>query len=65
MDKFAFRKALTKAKITVQELADILGITRQAVDQWVLVPPRHVLKVESYTKIPRQRLRPDLYPNEQ
>lgn len=41
-----------------------LGLVRQAVYQWDRVPPHHVIRVEAITGIPRQRLRPDLYPAE-
>lgn len=36
-------------------------LTRQAVEQWTVVPPRHVLRVEALTGISRHRQRPDLY----
>lgn len=38
------------------------GITSQAVSQWRQVPPERVLDVERVTGVPRQELRPDLYP---
>lgn len=38
-----------------------LGISRQAVEQWRLVPPSKVLEVERITGISRYRLRPDIY----
>ena len=37
-------------------------ITPQAVAQWKQVPAERVLKVEQVTGVPRNRLRPDLYP---
>ena len=46
------------------ELARALGLTRQAIYQWDRVPSKHVLRVEKITGVPRQRLRPDLYPTE-
>ena len=45
-------------------LAKELGVTVQAVCQWDEVPPLRVLAVERASKIPRQELRPDLYPPE-
>jgi DNA-binding transcriptional regulator YdaS (Cro superfamily) len=36
-------------------------LSRQAVDQWSVIPPRHVLKIESLTGISRHVLRPDIY----
>lgn len=38
-----------------------LGISRQAVEQWRLVPPERVLDVERITGVSRYRLRPDIY----
>jgi DNA-binding transcriptional regulator YdaS (Cro superfamily) len=39
-----------------------LHISHQAIAQWRICPPRHVLTVERVTGVPRQELRPDLYP---
>jgi len=47
------------------ELARILGVTREAVRQWVVsgrCSYLRVLDVEKATKVPRHILRPDLYP---
>lgn len=44
-------------------LARKLGLkSRQAVYQWTEVPPKHVLRVEEISGVPRHELRPDLYP---
>lgn len=46
------------------KLAELLGISAQAVQQWVdsgMVPPRRVLDVERITGISRFELRPDIY----
>lgn len=45
-------------------LADALGISKQAISSWKRCPPHHVLKVEKLTRVPRHKLRPDLYPVE-
>lgn len=37
------------------------ALTRQAVEQWDVVPPKHVLKLEELTGISRHQLRPDIY----
>jgi DNA-binding transcriptional regulator YdaS (Cro superfamily) len=42
-------------------LARALGITVQALREWKRVPTHRILQVESVTKIPREKLRPDLY----
>jgi len=47
-----------------QRLAKTLGVSRQAVHQWQVVPAQHVLAVESATGISRHELRPDKYQRE-
>lgn len=42
-------------------LADILGVSRQAVWQWQQIPVKYIRQIEKDTGIPRQLLRPDLY----
>lgn len=42
-------------------LGAALGITRQAVEQWVVVPAERVLAVERETGVSRYALRPDIY----
>lgn len=39
-----------------------IGITHGAVSQWRRVPAERVIDVERVTGIPREALRPDLYP---
>jgi DNA-binding transcriptional regulator YdaS (Cro superfamily) len=43
-------------------LAKKIKLTPQAVGQWTEIPPNRVIAVERVTKIPREKLRPDLYP---
>ncbi len=47
-------------------LAELVGVTQQAVSEWCLkgkpIPTVHVLKVEAATGIPKEDLRPDIYP---
>ena len=49
-----------------QTLADELGVRQASVSRWVYgrVPAERVLAVEAATGVPRQKLRPDLYPPE-
>ena len=42
-------------------LADILGVSRQAVWQWQKIPVKYIKQIEADTGIPRILLRPDLY----
>jgi hypothetical protein len=41
------------------------GITAQSVYKWRKTPPLRVIPLEKLSGIPRNRLRPDLYPIEQ
>lgn len=48
---------------TKTELADALGIKKQAITQWRHVPIAHVLMIEQLLRVPRHVLRPDVYPD--
>lgn len=48
----------------VGKLGEAIGITGEAVSQWTKVPSERVIPIERATGVPRQRLRPDLYPAE-
>jgi DNA-binding transcriptional regulator YdaS (Cro superfamily) len=43
------------------ELARKLGLTRQAVSLWRVVPAHHVADVAELSGIPREVLRPDVF----
>ena len=43
------------------QLADKLGIARQAVYQWSRIPVERVAEVERITGVPRAELRPDIF----
>jgi DNA-binding transcriptional regulator YdaS (Cro superfamily) len=43
-------------------LARTLKLSRSAVSSWVRVPAEHVIAVERELGIPRELIRPDLYP---
>ena len=47
-------------------LARLLGIDSAAISQWkhIGVPPRRVIAIERVTGVRRERLRPDLYPDD-
>ena len=51
----------------IDALAEFLGIRRQAFYQWPRVPADRVIPIELATggKVTRERLRPDLYPDDQ
>lgn len=41
-----------------------IGKTRQAVAKWLRIPPQHVLTLERLSGIPKEKIRPDIYPPE-
>jgi DNA-binding transcriptional regulator YdaS (Cro superfamily) len=45
-------------------LGNALGCSSQAISQWRRIPAERVLDVERITGIPREDLRPDLYPRD-
>jgi DNA-binding transcriptional regulator YdaS (Cro superfamily) len=45
----------------IRKLARLLKIQHNSVMQWKDVPPHRILQIETVTKIPREKLRPDLY----
>ncbi len=57
----AFAEA-KKAAGGAKALAIGLGIIPSSVGGWKRVPAERVLQVEKLTKVPRWRLRPDIYP---
>ncbi len=60
-DKQAVRKIVLQAG-GAAAVGSALGITGQAVSQWQIIPHNHVLMIERLSRIPRWKLRPDLYP---
>jgi DNA-binding transcriptional regulator YdaS (Cro superfamily) len=46
----------------VRALARLLGINASAISRWTEVPARHIISIERLTGVPREVLRPDLYP---
>lgn len=61
MPKTPLQRAIER-KGTAKKLAEEIGVSPQALSQWKRVPPLRVLDVERATGIPREDLRPDLYP---
>lgn len=49
----------------IVKLSLALGLSRGAASQWRKIPAERVIAVETLTGIPRQILRPDLYPVQQ
>jgi DNA-binding transcriptional regulator YdaS (Cro superfamily) len=43
-------------------LGRALGISHQAISRWKKVPSSRVLEIERLSGVPRELLRPDLYP---
>jgi DNA-binding transcriptional regulator YdaS (Cro superfamily) len=54
-------KAAIKAAGGFRALARLLGISPQSLSEWKRVPTHRILQVEAVTKIPREKLRPNLY----
>jgi hypothetical protein len=54
-------KAAIKAAGGVRPLARKLGISLSAFCGWKRVPAHRIRQLEAVTKIPREKLRPDLY----
>lgn len=59
---FDIQTAFNKERGLRLKVARALKITHGAVSQWKRVPAERVIVVEALTGIPRERLRPDLYP---
>ena len=45
-------------------IARAIGASRQYVNQWEYVPSQYVLAVEKVARIPRHKIRPDMYRRE-
>ncbi len=46
---------------SLRRVAERLGVSRQAMQQWTLVPVRRVLMLEAMSGVSRYELRPDIY----
>jgi len=57
----AVRRELHSGTVNLAEIAEELGLSRQAVSGWRAVPAEWVRKISDFTGIPPWRLRPDLY----
>lgn len=49
----------------IVKLSLALGLSRGAASQWRRIPAERVIDIERITGIPREILRPDLYPVQQ
>lgn len=54
-------KQALEAAGTGEKLAGLLGISPQAVSQWVKIPLNRVFDIEKTTGVPRHELRPDFF----
>ena len=64
MCKAAMQRAVDEAvrqSGSYSRLAQRLGISRQALQQWASIPVRHVLLMERLSGVSRYELRPDVY----
>lgn len=59
----ALREAITIAG-GMRALGRSLNLSHQAIQRWPRAPAERVITIERITGIPRQTLRPDLYPDE-
>lgn len=57
-------KRIRAARGMARFIADSLNISEPAVSKWLEIPAKRVLDIERITNIPRNELRPDLYPKE-
>lgn len=53
--------ATADAPGSITALAQLVGVSRQAVSQWDIVPVNRVALVVAHTGIPREELRPDIF----
>ena len=59
-DKAAYASLLARG-YTRTHIAEILGISKQAITRWEVIPLKHVTKLSNATGIPRKHLRPSEY----
>jgi hypothetical protein len=46
---------------TTKALAELVGVSPQAVSAWDVIPANRVRRIEKITGVPREKLRPDLF----
>ncbi len=64
MRKTSMQRAVDEAvrrEGSLKRVAERLGVTRQAMQQWVSVPVKRVLTLEAISGVSRYDLRPDIY----
>jgi hypothetical protein len=62
MDRDAPLRAALSQRLAVKRIAQATGITSQAVSRWHRVPERWLEAVAYVTGMPKEVLRPDLFP---
>ena len=60
----AFRDALKKQRGLGSAIARELRINRSAISLWKRIPAERVIDIERLTGVPREELRPDIYPTD-
>lgn len=55
-------RAAVKAAGSKYRLAKVLQIKPQAIQKWSRIPSARVIAIEAEFGVPRETLRPDLYP---
>ena len=61
----SFRQHRQPAPLTLEQLGALLGVNKSTVLRWEegRVPAERIVEVSNITGIPREELRPDLYPS--
>ena len=52
----------SKAMGSQKNLGALFDLTQEAISQWSKIPAEKVLEIAEATDIPKEQLRPDLYP---
>jgi DNA-binding transcriptional regulator YdaS (Cro superfamily) len=66
MDHTALKEVFRSKGLKLVDIADAIGVNKATVTRWTRfrIPAERVAEVERVTGVPRQELRPDLWPVE-